>query len=1145
MERSGKRSQMDSSEELFVFRDTAFADLSYGTLLHYAEASAIQALNFSAHAVHAVELAVNNGIFLCSYGFRAEHEVILTQQLETVILACSCGGKGQKLCDHQALVLYRAMEYPDYRVFFDETDRRKRLAETARSYGVTKEEQLESLFRLQYENKQVRVVSKNPELIRLNSDKLEELSKKLAPVPFSPEKLLQPLPHRYIALRADENDTHFDFEIQESALTQQGKIKAPIRTLNALELALQETRPELIQAYTALGMLGAKHHLYRNLVNDEETFLKVVKSVAMAKPLFEQLEVVEWWNTKPSKDTDFTLRIHDKPMLLHLDVNQNQEFYEITGYISCDNLNISFDQVRMKSELFIRRGQDLYLIRNWNYLRTLSYFRKNHHKVIIHESQFDTFHARFLVPLENVVSINYSYVKKVSRKEIKQTELATVRAKRIYLTDSEHYIHITPVVEYGNVEIPILSRRKLLTIDQTGNSFEIPRNEDLEVAFLGQIIRLHKDFEFQLGGDFFYLHKSQFTENDWFLNAFESWNEAALEIHGFRELTKLKLVPKSMKVSVQIISGIDWFETKTHIKVGDQRVRLKEIQRSIIQKSRYVKLGDGQLALLPQHWLERFSAFFEAGEVVEEVIRIPKTSYQFIDEWFEAAEIDTSVRSQIDDLKEKISHFERIPEVELPKSFQTELRHYQREGYHWLHFLDDFGFGGILADDMGLGKTIQVLAYLSKKQETGINPGNPSDKARNSGKKGVHLIVVPTSLVFNWKDEIAKFTPHLRVLDLHGTKRVKSTAAFESYDILLSTYGTLLSDIRYLKEFVFDTIVLDEGQAIKNPDSKRYKTVRMLQSRQRFVLTGTPIENNTLDIFSILSFCNTGMFGSIKQFKDHFALPIDKFQDSRRAKELQKRIHPFLLRRTKKQVATELPEKTEMVVYCEMDHEQQRVYDVYKTELKEYLMSEPDFTDGQHSMHVLSGLTKLRQICNSPALINENGVSYGDQSAKIQELMEQIEGKKKHHKILVFSQFVGMLQLIEKALQEREIRYSLLTGQTRKRKEVVNEFQQNEEIRVFLISLKAGGMGLNLTQADYVYLMDPWWNPAVENQAIDRAYRIGQNKKVVAVRFITPNTVEEKILELQKRKHELVGDLVHTDISTLKQLSRKELIELL
>ncbi len=1120
----------EEGEELFIFRDSTFAELNYGTLLKYAEASAIQVLNLSSNSVHAVELSINKGIFLCNYGFRAEHEVVLTQENQTVVLACSCGGNGKKLCDHQAIVLYRVMEYPDFRIFFDESDRRKRISETALSYGISEERKWGEFFQISYENRQVKVTSRSPELIRLSPDKIEELKRKLAPVSFSPEKLHQALPNRYISFRAFSDENHFEFEINESALTQSGKIKSPIRSLNALELALQETKPEMIQAYTALGMLGTKHHLYRNLANDEETFQKVVKSIGIAKPLFEELEVIEVWDTKPTKDTDLALHIYDKPMLLHLDVNQNEEFYEITGFIEFDNLKIPFDQVKTKSELFIRRGQDLYLIKNWNYLRTLSYFRKNHHKLIIHQSQFDAFQAGFLVPLENVVSINYSYVKKATRALIKQTQLATVRAKRIYLTDSEHYIHITPMIEYGKVEIPILSKRKLLTIDQTGNSFEIPRDENLEVSFLGQIIRLHKDFEYQLGGDFFYLHKSQFLENDWFLNAFESWSEAELEIHGFQELTKLKLVPKNMKVSVQIISGIDWFETKAHIKVGDNRVRLKEIQRSIIQKSRYVKLGDGQMALLPQQWLERFSAFFQEGELVDDVIRIPKTSYQFIDEWFDAEEIDSTVRTQIEDLKEKITHFERIPEIELPKSFETELRHYQREGYHWLHFLNDFGFGGILADDMGLGKTIQLLAYISKKQEV---------------KKGVHLVVVPTSLVFNWKDEIAKFTPHLRVLDLHGTKRIKSVHHFVEYDILLSTYGTLMSDIRYLKDFVFDTVILDEGQAIKNPDSKRYKTVRLLQSKQRFVLTGTPIENNTLDIYSILSFCNPGMFGSLKQFKDHFAFPIDKFQDSQRAKELQKRIHPFLLRRTKKQVATELPEKTEMVVYCEMDHEQQRVYDVYKTELKEYLMSEPDFLDGQSSMHVLAGLTKLRQICNSPALINENGVSYGEQSAKIQELLEQIEDKKKHHKILVFSQFVGMLKLIEKALEERNIPYSLLTGQTRKRKEVVNEFQENENIRVFLISLKAGGMGLNLTQADYVYLMDPWWNPAVENQAIDRAYRIGQDKKVVAVRFITPNTIEEKILELQKRKQELVGDLVHTDVSTLKQLNRKELISLL
>ncbi len=1120
----------DDGEEVFIFRDLAFAELNYGTLLKFAEAGIIQMLNFSSNSVHAVHLGIDNGTFLCSYGFRGENEVIISQEKRIITLSCTCGGNGKKLCDHQTLVLYRAMEHPDFRAFFDESTRKKKIAEVAHSYGIANEDKWEELFQLTYENRALHITPTNRELIQLNQEKKDELSKKLAPVPFSPESLSQSLPNRYILFNAHQNEGNFDFQLHESALTQSGKIKHPIQVLNALEIALQETDPEIIQAYTALGMLGVKHHLYRNLSGNEDTFLKVVKSILIAKPLFEQFEVIESSSTKSPKGTDLAINILDKPLFLHLDVNQNEEFYEITGFVELDNLQIPFDQVKMKSELFIRRGQDLYLIKNWNYVRTLTYFKKNHHKIIIHQSQFDEFHTRFLVPLENVISINYSYVKKASRALVKQSELATVRAKRIFLTDSENYIHITPVIEYGNVEIPILSKKKLLTIDQTGNSFEIPRDENLELDFLGQIIRLHKDFEYQLGGDFFYLHKGQFVENDWFLNAFESWSEAELEIHGFQELTKLKLVPKSMKVSVQIISGIDWFETKAHIKVGDNRVRLKEIQRSIIQKSRYVKLGDGQTALLPQKWLERFEKFFQGGELVDDVIRIPKTSYQFIDEWFEAEEIDEQVNLQVEELKEKIAHFERIPEVELPKEFDAELRHYQREGYHWLHFLNDFGFGGILADDMGLGKTIQLLAYLSKKQQE---------------QKGTHLIVVPTSLVFNWKDEIAKFTPNLRVLELHGSGRSKTTHHFEKYDIILSTYGTLLSDIRYLKDFVFDTLILDEGQAIKNPDSKRYKTVRLLQSKQRFVLTGTPIENNTLDIFAILSFCNPGMFGSMKQFKDHYAIPIDKFQDSQRAKELQRRIHPFMLRRTKKQVATELPEKTEMVVYCEMDHEQRRVYDVYKTELKEYLMSEPDFLDGQSSMHVLAGLTKLRQICNSPALINENGVSYGDQSAKIQELIEQIEDKKKHHKILVFSQFVGMLNLVEKALEERNIRYSILTGQTKKRKEVVNAFQENESIRVFLISLKAGGMGLNLTQADYVYLIDPWWNPAVENQAIDRAYRIGQDKKVVAVRLITPNTIEEKILELQKRKRELITYLVHTDVSTLKQLNKKELLELL
>ena len=354
----------------------------------------------------------------------------------------------------------------------------------------------------------------------------------------------------------------------------------------------------------------------------------------------------------------------------------------------------------------------------------------------------------------------------------------------------------------------------------------------------------------------------------------------------------------------------------------------------------------------------------------------------------------------------------------------------------------------------------------------------------------------------------------------------------------------MLSDIEYLKGYRFNCIILDESQAIKNPSSKRYKAARLLQGRQRLVMTGTPLENNTFDLYAQLSFALPGLFGSAQRFKDEYSTPIDKFKETKRAKELQQKIHPFVLRRTKTQVAKELPEKTEIVMHCEMGLEQKRVYEAYKKEFQLYLNKQAADSLNRNSLHVLQGLMKLRQICNSPALLSDDEY-YGDESAKLTVLMEQINSLKDNHKILVFSQFVGMLDLVKSALEKEEIEYAYLTGKTKKREEQVEDFQNDDKVRVFLISLKAGGTGLNLTKAEYVFLIDPWWNPAVENQAIDRAHRIGQENKVVAVRLITPNTIEEKIMELQSRKNELVQDLVHTDTTILKQLNKKDLMGML
>jgi non-specific serine/threonine protein kinase len=378
----------------------------------------------------------------------------------------------------------------------------------------------------------------------------------------------------------------------------------------------------------------------------------------------------------------------------------------------------------------------------------------------------------------------------------------------------------------------------------------------------------------------------------------------------------------------------------------------------------------------------------------------------------------------------------------------------------------------------------------------------------------------------------------------HGNSRVSDINEFQKYDIILTTYGTLVSDEEMISKFKFDYAILDESQAIKNPLSKRFKAVCTIQSENKLVLTGTPIENNTFDLFSQMHFANPGLLGSKNHFKETYSDAIDKNKDEKMSLELSKIIHPFILRRTKKQVATDLPEKTESILYCEMGEEQRNVYSAFRNKYRDILLGKFEEEGFEKSkMYVLEGLTKLRQICDSPAILPDEE-NYGSASAKLDELMKHIQEKTGNHKILIFSQFVKMLKLIEAKMVSEKISYTYLDGKSTDRKKLVNQFQEDDNTRVFLISLKAGGTGLNLTAADYVYIVDPWWNPAVEAQAIDRCYRIGQEKHVFAYKMICKDTVEEKIIQLQQSKKSLSEDIIKTDDAFFKTLKKDEIIEL-
>jgi SNF2 family DNA or RNA helicase len=403
--------------------------------------------------------------------------------------------------------------------------------------------------------------------------------------------------------------------------------------------------------------------------------------------------------------------------------------------------------------------------------------------------------------------------------------------------------------------------------------------------------------------------------------------------------------------------------------------------------------------------------------------------------------------------------------------------------------------------------------------------------------------VVPTTLLYTWLEEFRKFAPDLSILVHHGNNRARHTSRFHQHDVVITSYGTLVTDVTFLREYFFDYIFLDESQNIKNPSSQRYKAARLLKSRNKIIISGTPFENNAFDLYAQFSFACPGLLGTKQHFRDQYAIPIGKFKSKRNSLALQAKIKPFILRRTKQEVAKDLPEKTEMVLYCEMALAQRMVYEAHEKEFRDFIAASQDDELAKKGIHILKWLTKLRQICNSPVLVDESTSPEGS-STKIEILMERIINLSGQHKILVFSQFVSMLDLIKERLSNENIGYTYLTGSTQKRERVVDQFQNDPDARVFLISLKAGGTGLNLTAAEYVFLVDPWWNPAIENQAIDRIYRIGQQKNVVAVRLICKDTIEEKIMILQETKTKLASDLLNTGDSPFRSFSKNDFLAL-
>jgi hypothetical protein len=582
--------------------------------------------------------------------------------------------------------------------------------------------------------------------------------------------------------------------------------------------------------------------------------------------------------------------------------------------------------------------------------------------------------------------------------------------------------------------------------------------------------------------------------------------------------------------SVSVSSGVDWFELHGTAAFGEMTAQLPQLLAALRRGDSMVTLGDGSYGLLPEEWLRRLGAVAAMGEAHGDYIRFRPSQAGVLDALLAtmpAVDCDEAFRR----VRRELERFQTIGPAPQPAGFRGVLREYQREGLGWMHFLRQFSFGGCLADDMGVGKTAQVLALLETRREL-----------RAKGEiDAPSLAVVPKSLIFNWKQEVERFTPQIRILDYTGIGR--SRGDLSEYDLILTTYGTLRKDAVHFKDLVFDYVILDEAQAVKNAKTESAKAVRLLRGNHRLALSGTPVENHLGELWSLLEFLNPGMLGSFGAFQVVGGAMRNSGEDAR--KLLAHTLRPFLLRRTKEQVAKELPAKIEQTIYCEMEPQQRELYDGLRDHYRDSLLRKIDKDGiGKSKIQVLEALLRLRQAACHPGLIDRKLVN--DPSAKLDVLMEQLSAVlEEGHKALVFSQFTSLLGIVRNRLDADGVTYAYLDGKTRERQECVERFQNDGDCRLFLISLKAGGVGLNLTAADYVFILDPWWNPAVEAQAVDRTHRIGQVRQVFAYRLITRDTVEEKVLQLQETKRQLADAIIGAENSLIRELRAEDIALLL
>jgi non-specific serine/threonine protein kinase len=659
-------------------------------------------------------------------------------------------------------------------------------------------------------------------------------------------------------------------------------------------------------------------------------------------------------------------------------------------------------------------------------------------------------------------------------------------------------------------------KRQLASKIEIHNSIEVfqtKRNLKEEAVFISKAKTLGLiEYENGLFGFENLKNKGKYSHLEHFLLLNEAFKKEAFDLSNF-SIDHKKLITSFATISASHQEKEDWFDINMHIHCGDFSFPFTAIVSHLKSQNPVYELEDGSLFIIPNQWFTQYKSLVTMGEKKGDLLRILSNQYPLLDVISDSKIVEKSENNTI--------------KYDSSENLKATLRPYQKEGVQWLldHHYNELG--ACLADDMGLGKTLQTIAVLTFVKEqmktvenTEINNLFSSVEMKAPPLKA--LIVAPSSLIYNWKSEIKKFAPFLKVTSYVGKDRTIIKKKLVNYDVIITSYSIVLRDIVFFKTLSFNYLILDESQYIKNKTSKIFVAINELSVKHKITLSGTPIENSLDDLWSQMQFINPNLLGSFTFFKDNFKIPIEKKNDDDAIENLKKLISPFILRRTKEQVAKDLPALTEQVFYTEMEPEQFKLYEKEKSAARNFLLN---LDHQKNKINVLNVLLKLRQIANHPSLIGEKNSASG----KFVDVIEYIKTLlKAGQKILVFSSFVKHLELYTNWCDENKHKYSLLTGSVsaENKEKAIADFQNNEQNQLFFISLKAGGVGLNLTAANYVIILDPWWNPFAEKQAIARAHRIGQNKQVNVVRFITKDSIEEKIISLQKNKTALVDAII-------------------